>query len=91
MFDRAIQGKPSPKYLSSDNDSLSRFHQWQANLRILDVQEIKTVLYVPLSRVSVRIDGSSTVAGCMRRRWRRQVCRRRRLPGNSEGCDESTD
>ena len=26
-----------------------RFHQWQANLRILDVEAIKTVPYVPLS------------------------------------------
>ena len=28
---------------------LYRFHQWQANLRVLAVQEIKTVPYVPLS------------------------------------------
>src|SRR5712692_7589042 len=35
MFNRATQGKTPPKYLSSDNDSLYRFHQWQANLRIL--------------------------------------------------------
>jgi len=28
---------------------LYRFHQWQANLRILEVKEIKTVPYVPLS------------------------------------------
>src|SRR5262245_9615472 len=27
----------------------NRFHQWQANLRILDVKEIKTVPYVALS------------------------------------------
>jgi putative transposase len=38
-----------PKYLSSDNDPLYRFHQWQANLRILKVIEIKTIPYVPLS------------------------------------------
>jgi hypothetical protein len=38
-----------PKYLSTDNDSLYRFHQWQANLRVLDVTEIKTVPYAPLS------------------------------------------
>ena len=29
--------------------SLYRFHQWQANLRVLEVTEIKTVPYVPLS------------------------------------------
>ena len=28
---------------------MDRFRQWQANLRILDVTEIKTVPYVPLS------------------------------------------
>jgi transposase InsO family protein len=50
MFNHAIRGNCSiPKYLSSDNDPLYRFHQWQANLRILDVAEIKTVPYVPLS------------------------------------------
>jgi putative transposase len=49
MFNRATQGQSSPKYLSSDHDPLYRFHQWQANLRILDVREIKTVPYVPLS------------------------------------------
>ena len=30
-------------------DPLYRFHQWQANLRVLEVTEIKTVPYVPLS------------------------------------------
>ena len=38
-----------PKYLSSDHDPLYKFHQWQANLRILELTEIKTVPYVPLS------------------------------------------
>jgi putative transposase len=28
---------------------LYRFHQWQRNLRILDVKEIKTLPYAPLS------------------------------------------
>lgn len=49
MFARAIRGQGLPKYLSSDHDPLFRFHQWQANLRVLEVQEIKTVPYVPLS------------------------------------------
>jgi len=38
-----------PKYLSSDYDPLYRFEQCQANLRILEVTEIETVPYVPLS------------------------------------------
>jgi transposase InsO family protein len=49
MFNRAIHTQGLPKYLSSDHDPLFRFHQWQANLRVLMVQEIKTVPYVPLS------------------------------------------
>jgi transposase InsO family protein len=49
MFNRAIRGHSLPKYLSSDHDPLYRFQQWQANLRVLEVTEIKTVPYVPLS------------------------------------------
>ena len=49
MFHRAIRGHSLPKYLSSDHDPLYRFHQWEANLRILEVTEIKGVPYVPLS------------------------------------------
>ena len=50
MFKQAIRGATTlPKYLSSDHDPLYRFHQWEANLRILGVTEIKTVPYVPWS------------------------------------------
>jgi putative transposase len=49
LFNRAIHTQTLPKYLSSDHDPLYRFHQWQANLRVLEVKEIKTVPYVPLS------------------------------------------
>src|SRR6267378_4365094 len=49
MFNRATRCQPPPTYLSSDHDPLYRFHQWQANLRILDVKEIKTVPYAPIS------------------------------------------
>src|SRR5437870_7848570 len=52
MFNRATRGQSSPKYLSSDHDSLYRFRQWQANLRILDGSEIKNEPYVPLSHPS---------------------------------------
>jgi putative transposase len=50
MFNRAIRGQRwMPNFLSSNNDPLYRFQQWQANLRILEVTEIKSVPYVPLS------------------------------------------
>jgi transposase InsO family protein len=50
MFSRAIRWQlKMPKYLSTDNDPLYRFHQWLANLCVLEVTEIKSVPYVPLS------------------------------------------
>jgi transposase InsO family protein len=50
MFNRAIRWQRwLPTYLSSDNDPLYKFHQWQANLRIREVTEIKTAPYAPLS------------------------------------------
>ena len=49
MFQQAIRQQSVPKYLSTDNDPLYRFHQWQANLRVLEVIEVKTVPDVPLS------------------------------------------
>jgi len=49
MFNQAISGLDPSKYLSSDNDPLFRYHRWQANLRILDIREIKTIPYIPLS------------------------------------------
>ena len=49
MFNEIISGKTPPKYLSSDNDPLFLFHRWKANLRIIDVTEIKSVPATPTS------------------------------------------
>jgi putative transposase len=50
MFKQAIRGVSTfLRCLSSDHDPLYRFHQWEANLRILGVTEIKTVPYIPWS------------------------------------------
>ena len=49
IFNTANFTQGAPHYLSSDNDPLFRYHRWQANLRILKVQEIKTFPYGPLS------------------------------------------
>src|SRR4030095_14354663 len=49
MFNHVTCGQSLPTYLSADHDPLYRFHQWQANLRILNIREIKTVPYVPRS------------------------------------------
>ena len=59
IFNRITAGHPKPLYLSSDNDPLFKYHQWKANLRILDVEEIKTVPHAPLSHPFVeRLVGS---------------------------------
>ncbi len=47
-------GQGRPRYLSSDHDPLFAYHRWQANLRVLDVEEVKTVPYVPLSHPFVK-------------------------------------
>jgi len=49
MFNSAISTMGTPTYLSSDNDPLFEYHRWQANLRILEIEEIKSVPYTPIS------------------------------------------
>src|SRR5258708_26795366 len=49
MFNRIIAGKSVPRHLSSDHDPLFRFHRWLANSRILQVEEITSIPYVPVS------------------------------------------
>ena len=46
---KPFSGQGAPRYLSTDNDPLFEFHRWKANLRILDVDKIKTVPHVPIS------------------------------------------
>src|ERR1017187_9937119 len=49
MFNHARSGQPLPMHVSTDNDPLFRFHRWRANLRVLEIEEIKTVPFVPCS------------------------------------------
>src|SRR6266849_4743167 len=49
MFNHALAGQPRPRYVSTDHDPLFRFHRWLANLRVLEIEEIKSVPYVPVS------------------------------------------
>jgi len=49
MFNSAIHGRGAPRHLSTDHDPLFEAHRWTANLRILEIDEIKTVPHVPLS------------------------------------------
>jgi len=49
MFNRVISAQALPRYLSTDHDPLFRYHRWQANLRVLEIEPVKTVPYVPWS------------------------------------------
>ena len=59
MFNDATSGRGWPTYLSSDNDPLFQYHRWKANLRVLEVEEIKSLPHVPMSHPFVeRLIGS---------------------------------
>jgi len=59
MVDDATSGHDWPKYLSSDNDPLFQYHRWKANLRVLEVEEIKSLPHVPMSHPFIeRLIGS---------------------------------
>lgn len=49
MFHEIAKHNKLPKRLSSDNDAVFQFNRWQANLRILDIEEIKTIPDAPKS------------------------------------------
>jgi len=53
MFNRAIARQSLPRRLSSDDDPLFRFHRWRANLRVFEVDEIKTIPCTPRSHAFV--------------------------------------
>src|SRR6202521_5587122 len=42
MFNAAIHERGAPRHLSTDHDPLFEAHRWTANLRILEIVEIKT-------------------------------------------------
>jgi putative transposase len=68
MFNAAIHGQGVPRHLSTDHDPLFEARRWRANLRILEIDEIKTVPHVPLSHPFVE-----RLIGTMRREFLDQV------------------
>ena len=49
MFNHAVAGRPPPTHVSTDHDPLFRFHRWRANLRVREIDEVKSVPYAPVS------------------------------------------
>ena len=68
MFNAATHGQGAPRHLSTDHDPLFEAHRWQANLRLLEIDEIKTVPHVPLSHPFVE-----RLIGTIRREFLDQV------------------
>jgi len=59
MFNAIIGRCSPPQLLSTDHDPLFEFHRWKANLRVLGIDEIKTVPYTPISHPFVeRLTGT---------------------------------
>jgi len=59
MFNDATSGQGWPERISSDNDPLFQYHRWKANLRVLEIDEIKSLPHVPMSHPFVeRLIGS---------------------------------
>jgi transposase InsO family protein len=59
MFNDATSGQGCPTHISSDNDPLFQYHRWKTNLRVLEIEEIKSLPHVPMSHPFVeRLIGS---------------------------------
>jgi transposase InsO family protein len=64
MFNAAIHGQGAPRHLSTDHDPLFEAYRWKANLRILEIDEVKTVPHVPVSHPFIE-----RLIGTMRREF----------------------
>lgn len=59
MFNEATAGQCAPDRISTDNDPLFQYRQWKSNLNILEIEEIKSLPYAPMSHPFVeRLIGS---------------------------------
>src|SRR5580700_6674845 len=68
MVNHARCGQRLPKRLSTDHDPLFRFHRWRANLRILEIEELKSVPFVPHSHPFIE-----RLIGTLRREYLNQI------------------
>ena len=49
MFNQIISKINVPHYISTDHDPLFQFHRWKANLSILEIEEVKSIPFTPIS------------------------------------------
>jgi hypothetical protein len=49
LFNQILGGRSPPARISTDHNPIFKHHRWQATLRVLGIDEVKTVPYTPLS------------------------------------------
>ena len=69
MFNQAIAAQGLPERLSFDHDRLFEFHRWQANLRIMEIEAVRSVPYAPQSHPFVE-----RLIGTVRREYLDRLC-----------------
>ena len=68
MFNRAISRQAVPNRISTHHDPLFRFHRWLAKLRVLEIEEMKSIPYTPVSHPFVE-----RLIGTIRREYLDQI------------------
>lgn len=59
IFNNATSGRSWPARVSTDNGPLLQYYRWKANLRVLEIEEIKSLPHIPMSHPFVeRLIGS---------------------------------
>jgi transposase InsO family protein len=49
LFNQILTGHVPPMRISTDHDPVFTHHRWQSNLRVMDIEEIKSIPSIPLS------------------------------------------
>jgi transposase InsO family protein len=49
LFNNAALGRARPERISTDNDPIFQYQCWKANLQILEIEQIKSLPYLPMS------------------------------------------
>jgi len=76
-FNDATSGQDWPQLISSDNDLLFQYHRWKGDLRVLEIEEVKSLPHVTISHSFVeRLIGSVRRSYWIRPYFgQRQICR----------------
>lgn len=68
MFNEVLEGTALPKHIGRDHDPLFRSYRWQSLIRILELDEVKGVPFVPTSRPFIE-----RLIGTVRREFTDQI------------------